>query len=146
MVVKKVKSTSSSDEMSLDVVDDNKFVLVVNKLNYFFGVMVRTGVNSAKQPVLKHCVLYPGVNEVRYGIWKIAQENPLVQTKLDEGDLLYRGEKSFMDLDQKKQAQFAKNIFDKRLIQHLKNSTVDQEVLRALNEQIEAINNGSRIV
>lgn len=142
---KEVKDMDFEDVFEEEVSDD-KLVIVLNNEPRVSGVMIlpKTKKGAALR-VAKTCVLYPGLNHVKFGLWKEAREHPQFVHDISEGKIVYNGAKSFLDLGQKKQIELAAKIYDKRLISHLKASTTDAEVLRALNTQLEGIDNGSRL-
>jgi len=124
--------------------DKNRFVLVRNKLPYHFGVALYVTNPYTKQLQCKNMILYPGMNEVKLSIWEEALKNNLIKARLEGDDLEYNGPKGFIDLPANKQEKIAKNIFDKRLLINLKNSTNDASVLKALNEQIDKIDKAGK--
>jgi hypothetical protein len=142
------KKTKSKNEDS--ILDDNdlfvedstsnkEVVLVDNKEDYIFGHIVYVYNDIEKRKHAKNIVLYPGINEVRYANWQEFEQNPMVQTKIDEGSLIVHGQNSFSRLDEKEKIRKAKRIFDIRFLKKLER-TEKNNVLAAIRKQLEKIN------
>lgn len=145
-MAKNVKIVKNADLDLLDEIhEEESRHFVNNKKGYVFGVMVHAGTQYSGAPKTKACVLYPGVNQVRSYIWNEAKKNPCFEEALRGGDIVDQGDTPYKKLSVKEKIRVVSNVFDKRLLNHLKHETIDSEVLREISKQIEAIDGGGRL-